>query len=259
MNDDPWAVLDLEPGASQEEVRRAWRAAAARCHPDRGGDPEEFRVAKAAYEFLSQVAPDGAQDRGGGSEGQPPRPAEPPPGPWEGAGGPRRAEDEGPVGAEWRAGARLAPGQWLFPFGVGHLVREGLAVPFRLVRALARGLDRSAAWAASQMHRTGSPTSLQEVLEPLWLWLALTPLVAVAWFAAALVADYFDSSGAAAFASAVAMGSWWALVGLHGAARVAGRARAWWHRTAWGPQGRAAGRAVRLERRVGHKRARWGV
>ena len=244
MNGDPWAVLGLEPGASQEDLRRAWRAAAARCHPDRGGDPEEFRLAKAAYEFLSQVALDGAQDRRGGSEGPPPRSAEPPPGPWEGAGGPCRAEDEDPVGAEWRAGARLMPGQWLFPFGVWHLVHEGLAVPFRLVRALARDLDRSAAWAASQMHRTGSPTSLGEVLEPLWLWLALTPLVAVAWFGAALMADYFDSSGATAFVLAVATGLWWALVGLHAAVRVAGRARTWWRRSAWGAQVREVSSAA---------------
>lgn len=45
-------MLGLEPGASQEEVRRAWRTVPARCHPDRGGNTEDFRVAKVAGEIL---------------------------------------------------------------------------------------------------------------------------------------------------------------------------------------------------------------
>ena len=252
MNGDPWAVLGLEPGASQEEVRRAWRAAAARCHPDRGGDPEEFRVAKAAYEFLSQVASDGPQGRGGGSEGQPPRPAEPPPGPWEGAGGPCRAGDEGPVGAEWRAGARLAPGQWLFPFGVGHLVREVLGLPAWL-------LGRSASCAARQMVADGAPSSIRDVVQPLWLWLLLTPLVGLAWLVAALVANAFDPGGVLAFLLAVVVGAWWVLVAVRAAALVAGTARAWWDSAAGlGPHGREAQRSARVRRRLQRQRARWG-
>lgn len=43
--DDPYAVLGLLPGASMEEVRRAWRRMAAENHPDRmmqRGAPEAF-------------------------------------------------------------------------------------------------------------------------------------------------------------------------------------------------------------------------
>ncbi|MEZ5994839.1 MAG: DnaJ family molecular chaperone [Hyphomonadaceae bacterium] len=42
---DPYAVLGLLPGATMEEVRQAWRRAAAENHPDRmlqRGAPEEF-------------------------------------------------------------------------------------------------------------------------------------------------------------------------------------------------------------------------
>ncbi|MER5170634.1 TerB family tellurite resistance protein [Thioclava kandeliae] len=41
---DPWTVLEVEPGASLEEVRRAWKAAIREAHPDRAiarGMPEE--------------------------------------------------------------------------------------------------------------------------------------------------------------------------------------------------------------------------
>jgi DnaJ like chaperone protein len=43
--DDPYAILGLLPGASMEEVRHAWRRAAAENHPDRmmqRGAPPEF-------------------------------------------------------------------------------------------------------------------------------------------------------------------------------------------------------------------------
>jgi len=33
--EDPYAVLGVDPGAGDEEVKRAWRAAVMQCHPDR--------------------------------------------------------------------------------------------------------------------------------------------------------------------------------------------------------------------------------
>ena len=53
---DPFAVLGLEPrpDLTDDEVRAAWRRAAAATHPDRedGGDPRRFAVAAAAYTTL---------------------------------------------------------------------------------------------------------------------------------------------------------------------------------------------------------------
>jgi DnaJ like chaperone protein len=43
--DDPYAVIGAEPGASDEEVRKAWRRALSEAHPDRvmaRGLPAEF-------------------------------------------------------------------------------------------------------------------------------------------------------------------------------------------------------------------------
>lgn len=56
---DPWALLELAPGSSALEVRRAYRRLSRRCHPDAvaaGADAEEaaarFRELQAAYEEL---------------------------------------------------------------------------------------------------------------------------------------------------------------------------------------------------------------
>lgn len=49
---DPWAVLGLSPGASADDVARAWRALAARHHPDAGGDPVRFRELAAARDAI---------------------------------------------------------------------------------------------------------------------------------------------------------------------------------------------------------------
>lgn len=60
MNDlDPYRVLSVPPGADTDTVRRAWRAAARRWHPDSGTDPDtdQFMAAKQAYEQLRSAAP----------------------------------------------------------------------------------------------------------------------------------------------------------------------------------------------------------
>ena len=49
---DPWAVLGVEPGAPREAITRAFRLRALETHPDRGGDPEAYIAARAAYERL---------------------------------------------------------------------------------------------------------------------------------------------------------------------------------------------------------------
>ena len=50
----PYAVLGLEPGASFDEVKAAWRQLVMRCHPDKGGDAAEFRRVQAAYEAIEE-------------------------------------------------------------------------------------------------------------------------------------------------------------------------------------------------------------
>jgi hypothetical protein len=49
------ATLGLADGATEEEVKRAFRAAALRTHPDRGGDEAAFIEAKRAAETLAQT------------------------------------------------------------------------------------------------------------------------------------------------------------------------------------------------------------
>jgi len=52
---DPYAVLALWPGASQEQIKRAYRRAVKRCHPDINNSPEareDFLRVQMAYELL---------------------------------------------------------------------------------------------------------------------------------------------------------------------------------------------------------------
>lgn len=52
VEDDPYAVLHLRPTAPPAIIRAAWRELAKSLHPDRGGDVEQFKRAKAAYDQL---------------------------------------------------------------------------------------------------------------------------------------------------------------------------------------------------------------
>lgn len=47
---DPWKILNLAPTKDIALIEQAWRRLAARHHPDRGGNAEEFRQAREAYE-----------------------------------------------------------------------------------------------------------------------------------------------------------------------------------------------------------------
>lgn len=46
----PWAVLQIEPDAPADAIKRAFRRRALETHPDRGGDPDVFRAVQHAYE-----------------------------------------------------------------------------------------------------------------------------------------------------------------------------------------------------------------
>lgn len=46
----PWAILGIEPNASLDAIKRAYRKRALETHPDHGGDGERFRAVQRAYE-----------------------------------------------------------------------------------------------------------------------------------------------------------------------------------------------------------------
>ncbi|XP_060218945.1 dnaJ protein homolog isoform X1 [Lycium barbarum] len=52
-NSKYYAVLGVSKSASQDELKKAYRKAAIRNHPDKGGDPEKFKELAQAYEVLS--------------------------------------------------------------------------------------------------------------------------------------------------------------------------------------------------------------
>ena len=52
MNPESWEVLDLDPSASVEQVRKRFRKLALRHHPDKGGSPHIFNMLKNAYKDI---------------------------------------------------------------------------------------------------------------------------------------------------------------------------------------------------------------
>lgn len=45
--------LNIDPSASEEEIKKAYRKKAMKSHPDRGGDAEQFHQITKAYDILS--------------------------------------------------------------------------------------------------------------------------------------------------------------------------------------------------------------
>lgn len=50
---EAYRVLDLDPGADEGQIKRAYRAKVKATHPDRGGDEEAFKRVNDAYERLT--------------------------------------------------------------------------------------------------------------------------------------------------------------------------------------------------------------
>jgi len=50
---DFYEVLGVERGASVDDIKKAYRKAAMKHHPDKGGDPEKFKELNEAYQVLS--------------------------------------------------------------------------------------------------------------------------------------------------------------------------------------------------------------
>lgn len=80
--DEPtyYELLGVNPTASDEEIRSAYRELAKHAHPDRGGNAALFRLIQIAYDTLKDPSERSAYDRNlGGSAGPAQRPEEPPP------------------------------------------------------------------------------------------------------------------------------------------------------------------------------------
>ena len=52
---NPYTILGVQPNASQEEIKKAYRKLSLKHHPDRGGDEEKFKELSAAYEQLTNT------------------------------------------------------------------------------------------------------------------------------------------------------------------------------------------------------------
>jgi DnaJ-class molecular chaperone len=62
---DYYSTLGLKRGASDEEIKKAYRSMAMKHHPDRGGDERKFKEISQAYEFLSDPQKKQIIDLGG--------------------------------------------------------------------------------------------------------------------------------------------------------------------------------------------------
>mmetsp|Transcript_6393 Transcript_6393/g.15820 ORF Transcript_6393/g.15820 Transcript_6393/m.15820 type:complete len:1478 (-) Transcript_6393:254-4687(-) len=63
--DSAYAILGISSSATDAEIKKAYRLIAMQCHPDKGGDKEEFQQLHEAYEkIMEQRRSSGTEDRG---------------------------------------------------------------------------------------------------------------------------------------------------------------------------------------------------
>jgi len=67
---DYYTTLGLSRGASDAEIKKAYRSMAMKHHPDRGGDEKKFKEISQAYEFLSDPQKKQIIDLGGDPNAQ---------------------------------------------------------------------------------------------------------------------------------------------------------------------------------------------
>lgn len=53
MKEDFYQVLQIQKEASDDEIKKAYKKLALKCHPDKGGEPEMFKKVSEAYSVLS--------------------------------------------------------------------------------------------------------------------------------------------------------------------------------------------------------------
>jgi curved DNA-binding protein len=67
---DYYSTLGLKRGASEEDIKKAYRSMAMKHHPDRGGDEKRFKEIEEAYRFLSDPEKKRIVDMGGDPNSQ---------------------------------------------------------------------------------------------------------------------------------------------------------------------------------------------
>ena len=66
---DPYQALGIQKGASDDEIKKAYRKHVLRTHPDKGGNPEDFKRVQGAYDILSDPEKKQNFDRFGTPDG----------------------------------------------------------------------------------------------------------------------------------------------------------------------------------------------
>lgn len=61
---DYYSILEVSKDASENDIKKAYKKAALKCHPDKGGDPEKFKELSEAYEILQDPDKKAMYDRG---------------------------------------------------------------------------------------------------------------------------------------------------------------------------------------------------
>lgn len=54
MENNPWDVLGIPVDSSEDVVKKAYRKLAMKHHPDKGGDPEQFKKIQTAYDRITK-------------------------------------------------------------------------------------------------------------------------------------------------------------------------------------------------------------
>lgn len=68
---DPYETLGLSKGVSDVEIKKTYRKLAMKHHPDKGGDPEQFKKIQTAYDILSDPQKRQNFDQFGTTDGPP--------------------------------------------------------------------------------------------------------------------------------------------------------------------------------------------
>jgi len=57
---NPYDILGIPQGSSSDDIKKAYRKQAMKHHPDKGGDPDEFKKVQSAYEKLTNPEVNGS-------------------------------------------------------------------------------------------------------------------------------------------------------------------------------------------------------
>ena len=61
MDGDPWEILGVSRDADENTVKKAYKKLAMKHHPDKGGDPEQFKKIQSAYDKITKGEDESSQ------------------------------------------------------------------------------------------------------------------------------------------------------------------------------------------------------